>query len=157
MNKISNTVKENILKEIESRVKPKLSLILTKVFFIHALTATITLTVCPQFGVKFLKLPVNMMHSFMFLGMPICNLICGIFFTATSFSVMSFILKRDEIRFLKYHNIAATMTVVLTSIGFFEIMNPNLFLEFSFIWLIGAIVGSMLTLEVSSRLVLKRA
>lgn len=157
MNNISNDVKENIFKHVESKIKPKLSHLLGKIFFIHALTAVVTLTVCPQFGIKFLKLPVNLMHSFMFLGLPICNFICGIFFTASSFIVMSFILSRDEIRFIKHHNIAATMTVILTSIGFFEIMNPNLFLEFSFLWLIGAILGSMLTLEMTSRLALKRA
>lgn len=151
---IPEHVSEKILKKVEAELKPKLSLLLTKAFIIHLMTAALTLSICSQLGVKLFKFDLNLMHSFMFLGMPVCNFLCGLFFTATSVIVASFVLTRDEIRALVYHKVALLAVLLLGSIGFFEIMNPNLFLEFSFLWLFGAVLGILGTLEISKRLVL---
>lgn len=156
MNKIPNNVSEKILAEVHEKLHPKMINVIGKVFLIHLGTAVITLSVCPQFGLKLFKLPINLMNEFMMFGMPVCNFLCGVFFTATSILMASFILKRDEIRALKFHKTLAAASLILSSMGFFSIMNPNLFLEFSLLWLLGAIVGIVLTLEVSSR-VLSRA
>jgi hypothetical protein len=152
MNKIPTSLNEKIKKQVYNNLHPKMSTLIAKVFAIHLATAILTLSVCPQFGLKLLKLPVNLMHSFMTLGLPACNFLCGIFFTATSMIMASLILRRDEVRALKFQKILAASTLILSSIGFFSIMNPNLFLEFSFLWLAGAILGVVLTLEVSTRI-----
>ena len=149
MNKIPNHLNEKILADIHGKLKPKLSSLLAKVFFIHIMTAVVTLSLCPQFGFKLFKLPVNLMHSFMAFGMPVCNFLCGLFFTATSIIVASFILNRDELRVIRFQKSLLSATLLLSSIGFFSIMNPNLFLEFSFLWLLGAVVGIVLTLKIS--------
>ncbi len=156
MNEIPKSITEKIHADIHERLKPNLGLLITKLFATHAVTAVITLAVCPQFGFKIFKLPVNLMNSFMFMGMPACYFLCGLFFTATSVTVASFILGRDEIRALKFHKALSAAALILGSIGFFSIMNPNLFLEFSLLWLLGAVIGVVGTLEVSSR-VLARA
>ena len=62
------------------------------------------------------------------------------------------ILKRDEIRSLKFNKILTTFALILSSIGFFFIMSPNFFFEFSIMWLIGAITGVVMTLEVSAKI-----
>lgn len=152
MNKIPTHINEKILTEIHGRLVPKLSHVILKLFSVHLMTAVITLTVCPQFGMKLFKLPVNLMNSFMVFGMPVCYFLCGVFFTATSIMMAAFILKRDEIRALKYNKILAAAALILSSIGFFGIMSPNFFLEFSMLWLIGAITGVVMTLEVSARI-----
>jgi hypothetical protein len=152
MNKIPNSVNEKILSEIKGRLQPKLSLLIGKVFLVHLLTALITLSVCPQFGFKLLKLPINLMYSFMFFGMPFCNFMCGLFFTATSMVVAVVVLGRDELRALRYHKMLVAATLILSSVGFFGVMNPGLFLECSLLWLMGAILGIIVTLEIHSRL-----
>lgn len=149
-------IHEKILKTVHQELHPKLSHLIGKLFFIHFLTAVVTLSVCPQFGFKAFKLPINLMHSFMFFGLPICNFLCGLFFTTTSMLVASLVLKRDEVRALKYQKMLASGALLLSSIGFFSIMNPNLFIEFSLMWLAGAVLGIVSTLEISSR-VLSRA
>ena len=156
MNEIPKSLTLKIQQNIGTRLKPKLSLLIPKLFATHAITAVITLSVCPQFGFKLFKLPINLMNSIMFMGMPACYFLCGLFFTATSLLVASIVLKRDEIRMLRFHKILSCSAIILGSIGFFSIMNPNLFLEFSILWLLGAMVGVIGTLEVSSR-VLTRA
>ena len=152
MNQIPNTVNQKIKSMIHARLHPNKTQLIMKVFIIHLITALITLSLCPQFGFKLFKLPINLMYSFMVFGMPVCNFLCGLFFTATSMIVAAVALKRDEIRVLRYQKTLTTSILILSSIGFFSIMNPNLFLEFSLLWLVGAIVGIVLTLEVSSRI-----
>jgi len=156
MNEIPKHLSEKILNNIHERLHPNKGQLIAKLFFVHLLTAVITLSVCPQFGIKLFKLPINLMHSFMVFGMPLCNFLCGLFFTATSMMVAALVLKRDEIRFLKHQKIMTSLCLILSSIGFFGIMNPNLFLELSLLWLLGALTGIILTLEVSSR-ILSRA
>lgn len=151
-----NTVDEKILKTVHDRLHPKTGLLIGKVFLTHMITAVLTLSVCPQFGFKMFKLPINLMHTFMVFGLPICNFLCGLFFTATSMAVASLVLNRDEVRALRYRKALAASVLLLGSIGFFGIMNPNLFIEFSLLWLLGAVMGIVGTLEISSR-VLSRA
>ena len=152
MNKIPNHINESILSHVHGKLSPKISHVILKLFSVHLLTAVVTLSICPQFGFKLFKFPVNLMNSFMVFGMPACYFLCGLFFTATSTIMAAFVLKRDEIRFLKFHKTLSSAALILSSIGFFGIMNPNWFLEFSILWLIGAITGVVMTLEVSSKI-----
>jgi hypothetical protein len=152
MNKVPNQISEKILSNIHGRLHPKLSHLILKLFSVHLATALITLSVCPQLGFKILNLPINLMHAFMVFGMPACYFLCGLFFTATSTIMAAIVLRRDDIRALRFHKTLAASALILSSIGFFGIMNPNFFLEFSLLWLIGAITGVVMTLEVSSRI-----
>lgn len=147
MNKIPDKISSQILESVHKKLHPNLAHLITKLFLVHLLTAVITLSICPQFGFKIFRLPVNLMNHFMVYGMPFCNFLCGLFFTATSMIVACIVLKRDELRALRYQRLLVNLALLLSSIGFFGIMNPNLFLEFSLLWLLGAIMGITLTLE----------
>lgn len=151
MNNIPSSLNEKIKTSIHDQLHPKMSYLIAKLFAIHIATAVITLSLCPQFGIRAFKFSFNLMHSFMVFGLPICNFLCGLFFTATSVIIASLILKRDEIRALKFHKSLASASLILSSVGFFSIMNPNLFLEFSLLWLLGALLGVVVTLETTSR------
>ncbi len=153
--KIPSALDDKILEKIKNELQPNMLHLLLKVFLIHLVTAVFTLAVCPQFGFKTFNVDINLMHSFMFLGMPFCYLLCGVFFTACSVISASLILKRDEIRALRFQKIASTLLMVLTSVSFFIIMKPELFVEFSIMWLIGAVLGTTLTLEISGRVLAK--
>jgi hypothetical protein len=48
------------------------------------------------------------------------------------------------------------MLLVLVSIGFFVIMNPQLFFELSLLWIFGASMGTLLTLEIGIKWQLAR-
>lgn len=152
MNNVPSHINNKILSDIHERLHPKLSHVILKLFSTHLMTAILTLSVCPQFGMKFFKLPINLMNTFMIFGMPVCSFLCGLFFTMTSIIMAAIVLKRDEMRALKYNKTLATAALLLSSIGFFGVMNPSFFLEFSIIWLIGAITGVVMTLEVSVRI-----
>lgn len=148
MRKIPNHIEESILTEIKNKLKPKVSTIALKLFSIHLATAILTLSICSQFGIKLFNLPIDLMRSLMVFGMPFCELFCGVFFTTTSITMASFFMGRDEIRFLRYNRFVTTFFIILTSIGFFYVMNPNIFFELSALWLLGALAGSLAMLEI---------
>jgi len=156
MNELPSKISERILSQVKAEVIPDRRQLLLKVFVIHLLTAVFTLSICPQFGISTFKVNFNLMHTFMVFGLSACYLLCGAFFTMSSVIIASLILKRDEIRALRYQKALLTSMLLLTSVGFFLVMKPELFLEFSLVWLVGAILGTVATVEISGR-VLQRA
>ena len=148
---IPSSLNEQIKNRVHNELHPKLSYLIAKVFAIHVGTAVVTLSLCPQFGFRAFKFSFNLMHTFMVFGLPVCNFLCGLFFTATSIGMVSLILKRDELRALRYQKSLATGLLILSSLGFFSIMNPALFIGFSLLWLLGAVCGVVITLETTSR------
>lgn len=147
MNKIPNELNDKILKTIKTKLTPDLKMILLKVFSIHLLTAIVTLSICPQFGFSLFKSQFNLMDVFMKIGPHFCDFACGLFFTSTSVSTILFILSRDEIRVLRYRPILMVSTMILTSLGFMLMLNPALFVQFTLIWLIGAVIGVVGSME----------
>lgn len=154
--KISASVDMKILKDIKTRLNPNLKIIFLKLFIVHLATAIITLAVCPQLGFQTFRSQINLMDIFMKLGNHFCDFACGIFFTATSIFIAIFIISRDELRVLRHHRIMTVLSIVLASIGFFVIMNPQLFFELSLLWIIGAISGAIITLEIGTKLQLSK-
>lgn len=154
-NSIPATVEAKILADIKKRLNPDLKIIFLKLFAIHLLTAIVTLSICPQLGFQTFDSPINLMYTFMKLGHHFCDFACGIFFTATSIFTAIILISRDELRVLRHHRILAVSSIVLVSLGFFLIMNPELFLKLSFLWIIGATLGASLTLEIGTKLQLE--
>lgn len=155
--KNSNGIDEKILNNIKERLNPDLKVILLKIFIIHLLTAIVTLSICPQYGIQFFKTSFNLMPIFMKLGNHFCDFVCGTFFTATSFFTALFIISRDELRVLRFHKNLTIGLIILSSIGFFLIMAPPLFFEFSLLWILGAVIGSYLTVELGVKFQLSQS
>jgi Ca2+/Na+ antiporter len=155
MTKIPNELNQKIMDHVRGKLHPNLTHLMLKFFIIHIIAGVFTLALCPQFGFTTFKLPFNLMNTFMVFGMAVCNFLCGVFFTATSVILSAFVLERDEVRALKYNKTLATLTIILTSFGFFSIMNPNVFLELSLLWLLGAVMGVIFTLEIGGRLLVR--
>lgn len=143
---------QKIKQMVKEKLQPNLTHLMLKIFIIHIVAGVFTLALCPQFGFSTFRLPFNLMNSFMAFGMSMCNFLCGLFFTGVSMLLSGFILERDEARALRYHKTLTTLTLLLSSIGFFCIMNPSVFLELSLLWLLGATLGVILALEINGRI-----
>lgn len=150
---ISNQTNNKILETIKAKLMPDLKIVLGKVFAIHIVSALLTLTICPQMGFKLVQNNINLMDVFMKLGGPhFCDFACGTFFTSASVLFIYLFLSQDEFRFLRYRPVLMLSTMILSSLGFLLMLNPNLFIQFTFVWLIGAIVGVLGTVELGFRL-----
>ncbi|MBC7538580.1 MAG: hypothetical protein H7281_07155 [Bacteriovorax sp.] len=151
MKKIPNQLNNKILTEIKLRLNPDLKFLLLKLFSIHLITALVTLSICPQFGLSVFKSNFNLMDTFMKIGPHFCDFACGAFFTTTSMISALIVLSRDEARVLRHKKFLASFTVILASLGFLLMLNPQLFVEFSILWLLGSIGGVVLSLELGTR------
>jgi hypothetical protein len=151
MNKIPNQLNHKILTEIKSRVNPDLKVLFLKLFTVHLVTALLTLSICPQYGSAVFKTSFNLMDAFMKIGPSFCDFACGAFFTTTSIISALIILSRAELRVLRHKKILASLTIILSSLGFLLMLNPQLFMEFSFLWLLGSFGGVVLSLELGTR------
>lgn len=151
MNQIPNSVNEKILSEIKSRLNPDLKTLLLKVVFIHLITALVSLSVCPQFGFALFRTNLNLMDLFMKISPQFCDLACGAFFTMASVMSALVVLSRDELRMIRHRQMLATMILTLSSIGFLIMLNPQLFVQFTLLWILGCIGGAWLTLGLGAR------
>lgn len=149
---VSNETRNKILSTVKSELMPDIKKIVAKVFAIHLFSALLTLTVCPQMGFSLIESRINLMNVFMKLGPHFCDFACGTFFTSVSVAFIYFVLTRDEYRFLRFHPILMSSTMILTSLGFLLMLNPNIFIQFTFLWLIGAITGVLGTMELGFRI-----
>ena len=143
---MNQNIDEKILQSIKSKVIPAKIPLLLKIFSFHLCSAIISLSLCPQFGVKLFNFDINLMSSFMFFGMTFCHFICGAFFSSLSTIIIWIGLSKDERHFIKFHKSWILALILLSSIGFFAIMRIDLFLEYSLIWIAGATLCSYLTL-----------
>jgi hypothetical protein len=150
--KISNETNKKIFTEIKNRLMPDLKKVIAKVLGIHILSALLTLTVCPQMGFSLIENKINLMDFFMKLGPHFCDFACGTFFTSVSVGFIYLVLSKDEFRFLRYHPWLMVSTMILTSMGFLLMLNPHLFVQFTFLWLTGAIIGVLGSMEIGFRL-----
>ncbi|MGZ3788919.1 MAG: hypothetical protein ACXVLQ_10365 [Bacteriovorax sp.] len=156
MTKIPNHLSDKILGEIKARILPDIKIILVKVLAIHVLTAVLTLSICPQFGFSLFKTGINLMDVFMKIGPHFCDFACGIFFTSASVTTILLALSRDEIRVLRFRPFLMASTMVLTSLGFFLMLNPGLFVQVTLLWFVGAVLGTAASLEMGFQ-ILKRS
>lgn len=153
--KISNETHNKVLAEIRHRLMPDLKRVLLKVFAIHIVSALLTLTVCPQLGYSLIESKINLMDIFMRIGPHFCDFACGTFFTSISVGFIYTFLSKDEFRFLRFHPLLMVSTMLLTSLGFLIMLNPNMFVQLSLLWLFGAVVGILGTMEIGFRILRK--
>ncbi|MDD4976812.1 MAG: hypothetical protein PHY93_20825 [Bacteriovorax sp.] len=149
---VSNDLSNKILADIKNKINPDIKIIFLKLFIIHLGSAIGTLSICPQLGASTFKTHLNLIHHLNFFGAKYCDLTCGIFFTGVSMVIALLILSRDEIRVLKFNKFYTASVLILFSLSFLLMLNPNLFLEFSILWLLGTMLGTIGVLEIGGRI-----
>jgi hypothetical protein len=154
-NNIPEQISSNILNTIKENLNPPYHQILLKLFSIHLAVGAITLGFCPQMGISTFKTNINLMHYFMYWGTTYCDIFCGIFFTSTSMLTAYLALSFDEKRVVRSKKILSSLSLILSSLGLFIIYNPRLFIELSLLWVAGAFIGAILSIELGQFLSLR--
>jgi hypothetical protein len=143
-----NKVSEQLFAHIHQELHPSVWKTFSKLSLIHFVVALITLSICPQFGIRLLGDGMGLMSAFMKLGDLGCPLACGFFFTGTTLLAASLVLRPEEIRALRRNRFTELVALTLLSLGFFVMIRAEIALGFALLWIIGSIVGSLLALEV---------
>jgi hypothetical protein len=144
-------VSDLILEKVSSDLNPSIFQVFSKLIFIHVSVAAFALSVCPQFGFQIFRNGMGLMHYFMQLGTYGCPLACGSFFIGLSVLVACFMLKIEEVRKIRRTWVLQLGALSLLSLGFFFMFDSEIVFSFAAIWLLGAVAGSLLTLEVGWR------
>jgi hypothetical protein len=143
----SPNINHQILAKVRADLNPSIFSVFSKLILIHALVSVFALSVCPQFGFQVFRNGMGLMHFFMQLGTYGCPMACGSFFIGLSVVAACFILKIEEIRKIKQTWVLQLGALSLLSLGFFFMMDSEIVFSFAAIWFLGALIGSVFTLE----------
>ncbi|MBC7690869.1 MAG: hypothetical protein H7222_03815 [Methylotenera sp.] len=142
------TLSESIFFRIEKNLNPNPWLIFSKLAGIHLGVGALTLSICPQFGVRFFGSGLGVVKLFFHLGTYGCMMACGAFFVGASVLVAASLLSRDELRKLRAHPWLQLSSVVLLSLGGFIMADAEILIGFAFAWALGSLLGGFTALQV---------
>lgn len=137
---------QQILSRVHSDLNPPVLKVFLKLSLIHAVVGATTLLFCPQFGVNLLG-GMGLMTLFMKWGEQACMLGCGAVFMGTSLLVASFVLRAEEVRVIRKTELLQVAALGLLSFGVFLCAGLVAVFGLSFFWLLGSLIGGLVTLE----------
>lgn len=140
-------VSEKILVFVHRELNPNPWFIFSKLSFIHLAVGVLTLSLCPQFGVRFFGEGLGLMRLFIPFGTYGCITLCGAFFVGMSLFASGMILQIEELRVLRDHRILQISALALLSLGFFIMMDAEILIGFGVAWALGSILGGITLLE----------
>src|SRR5690606_19466565 len=150
----SESVRQMIQKEIQEDLRSFKFYTFTKFIFIQALSALMTLAICPQFGVGPIGGGHGIGHYFMQYGQWACASFCGVLFIGFSSACSFSLLKRGEKVLIFKHQlwlvrlIASVQMLFLMGIGsFFEFTPMFNSPEFNSIWWLSSVLSSFIMLK----------
>lgn len=138
---------DRIFARVQNDLNPSPWKVFAKLSIIHFLSALVTLSICPQFGVRALGEGMGLMHYFMSLGTYGCMVACGSFFLGSTVLVAMLLLRPEEVRVIRSHRLSELGTLTGLSMGFFLMLEVEFVLGFFLAWALGSFAGGVLTLE----------
>jgi hypothetical protein len=141
-----------ILTAVRHELSPSAWSVFFKLLSIHALSAVITLSICPQFGFRLLGDGHGLMAHFMRFGSAGCMAACGFFFLGTSLLVASLLLQPAQLRVVRERRWVEIGSLAILSLAFFAAITPGILLSPALFWLAGALAGAMCVMELGWRL-----
>jgi hypothetical protein len=144
-------VSREIFLKVHDDLNPSPWIVFSKVALLHALMGSVTLLFCPQFGISLFG-GMGLMGIFMRYGEQGCMLGCGAVFLGGSALAASLLLKTEEVRVLRKTEILQIAVLGLLSLGVFICMGVGVVFEMLLFWLLGSILGGILTFEIGWRI-----
>jgi hypothetical protein len=142
-------VSARVKMKIEESLQPALSTAVTQVFGLHAVSASVTLLVCPQFGIGSFGGGKGLMGFVEAYGHVVCGLFCGAFFMSLTAVLAPFWLSSPVRRVLSRNPLALAGLMSLSSLSGLLLLAlmvrgevPHLHLEFLLPWFGAAVLSA---------------
>jgi len=143
---------QRVLKLIKSKMLPSMPQIFVKLLMLHLPVGILSLFVCDQFGMSPFDTNFSLARYFMYFGHSFCMFLCGSFFIGGSILISGFILNSHEIRALRKKSYIQSFFLAGISYGSFLMFGAEITLNIAILWLLGAILGGIISSEMIFRL-----
>lgn len=142
-----------LFEAVKNRIFPNPWKVFGKIVGIHALVGFFSLGICSQFGLNPFNTTYSLSEWFMRTGgHSICMVFCGIFFIATTYLLANMILNLEELETVRRYEWIQTGILSIGSLAAFYFFGGQIVLSFGFLWILGAFLGGLLSIEGSYRL-----
>jgi len=152
---IPSDLVSNLQNQINEKLNPAKHILFAKLALVQAFIGTLTLLFCPQF--KF-SLTANdqLYHYFHYtFGHYGCMVACGALFLGSGMIFAGFILNEDEIRNIKKSRTLFISAISGASLTIFMLIGAEVYLDMAMYWIVGTLIGGLLSFETSSILKIK--
>lgn len=152
MDSSQSQVPLSLYEKIKARIFPNPWMVFSKVFGIHILVGFLSLGICNQFGLNPFNTEQSLTDWFMKIGgHNFCMIACGVFFMATTYLLSNFVLSLEELESVKRYEWLQTSILILISLSSFYFFGGEIVGLFALLWIVGAALGSRLSIETSYR------
>ncbi len=138
---------EHILSRVHQDLNPPLWSVFAKITGIHFIVGSLSLLVCPQFGMSPFHDHHGMMQIFMHFGDHGCMIGCGAIFLGGSSLAASLILRTEEIKVIRRTRFMQIFLLGLASMAVFICAGADVVVSLGAAWVIGSMIGGVATLE----------
>lgn len=143
-------ISEHIRRAVKIELEPSLKLVCAKLFALHTVAIGLVTLVCPQLGVGPLIGGHGLMHFFMAFGRLPCAAFCGALLLGTSATLVSFFLRREELRLAnRYRFLNVTLLASVSFAGLMVVGGDADQASYLF-WILGAVITGWLTMRLGS-------
>lgn len=142
---------EKIRNTVMSDLNPSWASVMLKLLFIHLFMSSLTLTICPQFGIGPIGGGLGMLRIVESYGHLACGAFCGGLFFSGSVLMSALVFSPAQKRKIYQSAVASFSLLAIISLGTLILFSnmlkgtaPHLHLEFLAAWLLSGIVLSIL-------------
>lgn len=137
-------VTERIFSLVRKDLNPSAWICFSKLFGIHLVVGTLSLSICDQFGMNPFGTGFSLSTYFMKFGHSVCMSLCGFVFFTLSLLLAWILLSRDEMGVVRKNSWIQLPSLALLSLAVFAAFGAQIFLAIGILWFLGAMASGTL-------------
>lgn len=143
---VPSDLNQKVFQKAHQLLNPSAFSVFAKILGLHLLTGYMSLVICHQFDMNPFNTTFSLDQWFMtFTSHEVCMVLCGSLFVSATIIVAGSFMSVEEVKSLKKHNLLQNLSIGLISIGLFLAFGAQLVLSFTVLWLLGFVIGGVLT------------
>ena len=145
---VPDALSKKVLNKMSRIMNPNAFKIFAKLFGIHLIMGTLSLSICHQFGLNPFRTESSFADWFMEVGgHSFCMVACGIVFLSLSLVTAGYFFSLEEVRVLRKTEFLQVGALSILSLGLFIAVGAELAITIAGLWFVGGLVGGFLSTE----------
>lgn len=134
--------------QIKKRLFPNPWVVFGKITVLHGVVGFFSLAICNQFGLNPFQTNQSLTNWFMKIaGHNVCMVLCGVFFMTTTYVLANLLLSLEELEAVRRYEWLQTGIMGFVSLAAFYFFGAELIGTFVGLWIVGALIGGLLSIE----------